>query len=115
MLLHCDNKADVDMVTGLSAKKPKSCFLLRELHTLMVQFGFLLRAVHRPGALNTLADALSRNDVDTFIRLAPYPHPFLHLLGLIVNGLEGLCGAPASRFLPPCCGKISCKVDVDPF
>ena len=73
MLLHCDNKADVDMVTGLSAKKPKSCFLLRELHTLMVQFGFSLRAVHRPGALNTLADALSRNDVDTFIRLAPYP------------------------------------------
>jgi len=60
-------------VTGLSAKKPESCFLLRELHTLMVQFGFSLFAVHRPGALNKLADALSRNDVDTFIRLAPYP------------------------------------------
>ena len=54
--------------------------LLRELHTLIVQFGFLLRAVHRPGALNTLADALSRNDVDTFIRLAPYPQAFFHCL-----------------------------------
>jgi hypothetical protein len=44
------------------------------------------------------------------------PHiEFATNLGLIVNGLEGLCGAPASRFLPPCNGKISCEVDVDPF
>jgi hypothetical protein len=52
-----------------STNKRKLMQLLRHLHALAAQYSFEFRCVHVKGADNSLADALSRDDVQKFFRL----------------------------------------------
>ncbi len=49
--------------------------VLRELVLKCLQFNIVLRAEHIPGAMNIFADALSRLQVEKFMRLVPQADP----------------------------------------
>jgi hypothetical protein len=54
-----------------STPKKKLMQLLRYLHTLAARFSFEFRCVHVSGIDNSIADCLSRNDLQAFRRLCP--------------------------------------------
>lgn len=58
--LYCDNESDVAIICRQSTKSPEILALLRALYALAAQFNFSIRAFHRPGVENIVADYLSR-------------------------------------------------------
>ena len=61
--VHCDNLGAVSVINGGYSRVPHIMHLLRCLFFIRAHFEITLRAVHVPGVQNTLADAISRNNV----------------------------------------------------
>ena len=67
----CDNAAVVAVVNSGSSREPEAMHLLRCLAFLEARRGFHIFASHIRGALNVLADALSRDNCNLFHTLHP--------------------------------------------
>ena len=84
----CDNMAVVYAINKKSGRDPTLANLLRLLALLCAVYDITLGARHLPGIKNTLADALSRNNLSLFLSLNPQashmptiiPSPLLDLL-----------------------------------
>jgi len=84
----CDNLALVEAINKGSSKDSMVMHLLRCLWFFTAYFNISIRATHLPGALNTSADMLSRNQLHLFFRLhseashipMPLPRPLLQLI-----------------------------------
>ena len=63
---HTDNLALVSNINKCSSRKPHIMLLVRALVKSMLRFNFVSYAIHIPGVLNVLADALSRNQIGLF-------------------------------------------------
>ena len=85
---HCDNAAVVSIIKGGYCKDQHMAHMLRCLFFLEAKFQFTSISVHIPGVANTIADALSRNNMTSFYSLAPqaYPSPIL-IPHSTINGL----------------------------
>ena len=68
---NCDNQAVVAVINLGHSKDPSLMHLLRCLFFISAHFDCSLTAVHIAGKLNTLADALSRDNLPLFSSLAP--------------------------------------------
>ena len=66
----CDNEAVVAVINSRSCKDGDMLYLLRSLFFFEAEFQFSLVAAHIPGSLNTLADALSRDNLPLFLQLS---------------------------------------------
>ncbi len=77
LLFHCDNQAVVHIINTQSSKSKSVMVVVRELVLRCLQFNLTLKSEHIPGSKNSLADALSRFQIEKFRRLAPRadPHP----------------------------------------
>ncbi len=60
ILLVIDNQTDVDIINRQSTRSSRLAILLRALYDITVRYNISIKAVHRPGELNILADYLSR-------------------------------------------------------
>jgi hypothetical protein len=60
LLFYVDNSTDVHIINRQATRSKLLAPLLRQLYTLALQHNLSIRAVHRPGVDNTLADFLSR-------------------------------------------------------
>ncbi len=74
---NCDNQAVVSILNSGSAKDSHLAHMLRCLFFLESLFDFSVVAWHIPGHTNTMADALSRNQLLPFLHHYPQasPHP----------------------------------------
>ena len=72
---HCDNLPIVQAWARQSAKHPDLMRLLQTLFLVAAQHSFTIRLSHLPGRLNSIADALSRNNLPLFFTLAPQADP----------------------------------------
>ena len=77
ILARCDNVAVVAIVNSGTSKNPQAMNLIRCLSFLSAIWEFRVRATHLSGIQNTLADALSRDNLPLFCawRPAPSAHP----------------------------------------
>ena len=67
----CDNQGLVEAINKGSSKEPVVMHLLRCLWFFSAFFEITIRAAHIPGALNTAADRLSRNQAVQFLHSNP--------------------------------------------
>jgi hypothetical protein len=72
ILFHCDNLATVQIIHKGRSKVQDIMPLMRQLTWQSVQHNFCVYAKHLPGTKNTIADALSRLQMQRFRELAPY-------------------------------------------
>jgi len=72
---YCDNMAAVEVVNGGYSKDEVMMHLVRCLFFTSEHFKFSVEAVHLPGSLNTVADALSRNYMSQFLQVMPEADP----------------------------------------
>jgi hypothetical protein len=61
LLLYVDNSTDVAIINRQATRSSTLAGLLRQLYALSLRYNFSIRAVHRPGVDNILADFLSRS------------------------------------------------------
>ena len=71
IVFHCDNLAVCHIINSHSSKDPTIMILIRRLVVCAMKSNILFHAVHVPGLLNPLADALSRQDMVKARLLAP--------------------------------------------
>ena len=71
ILFLTDNEALVYVINNQSCRDKNLMFFVRKLVLICLQRNILFKAKHVRGVYNTLADSLSRLQVDTFKRLAP--------------------------------------------
>ena len=69
---YTDNEGLVSIINRQTSREPYIMALLRRLVLLCLQFNINFVAEHIPGRVNTLADKLSRSQVDEFRALAPW-------------------------------------------
>ena len=69
--IHCDNQAVVSCLASGTSKSVPVMSLIRKLFLVCAQHNFLVVARHVPGKANTIADSLSRSNMQVFRRLAP--------------------------------------------
>ena len=74
LLVRSDNMAVVHALTSGAAKDPLLMHLLRCLHFYTASHQIGIQARHVQGALNTAADALSRNNLSLFFNCSPQAH-----------------------------------------
>ena len=67
-----DNEALVPIINNQTSREPRIMALLRPLVLACLRFNINFAARHIPGRINTLADKLSRLQVDEFRQLAPW-------------------------------------------
>lgn len=60
IVFHVDNESDVHIINRQATRSKQLAPLLRQLYALALEHNLSIRAVHRPGVDNTLADFLSR-------------------------------------------------------
>lgn len=60
LCFHCDNSAVVEVINRLTSRDPHMLFLLRKVMQFSMAHDVIIRAIHCPGKLNTIADSLSR-------------------------------------------------------
>jgi hypothetical protein len=81
ILFHCDNMATVEIINKGRSKVKTIMKLMRKLTFCAASCQFTVHAKHIPGKLNSIADAISRFQMDKFRKLAPdadkepIPHP----------------------------------------
>ena len=63
---YTDNLALVSIINKCSSRKTHIMLLVRALVKSMLRFNFVFYAIHIPGVLNVLADALSRDQIGLF-------------------------------------------------
>ena len=71
----CDNLAIVGTIASWRSKEPLVMNLLKGLALLAMHFGFHLKASHIVGTQNSAADALSHNDLPSFLSQVPEALP----------------------------------------
>ena len=71
ILVHCDNQAIVQIWQAKKPKHPAITHLCRTLFLLAAKHNFNVSLKHIPGITNSLADALSRQQVQHFRKIAP--------------------------------------------
>ena len=71
ILAHCDNLAVVDIWSRYSSKSQSIMSLIRTLYFTAATYHFHIRFSHIQGVDNSIADALSRNQLEKFRKLAP--------------------------------------------
>lgn len=71
ILFFTDNEALVHVINKQSCQDKSLMFFVRKLVAVCLKQNILFRAKHIPGISNTLADCLSRLQVDRFKQLAP--------------------------------------------
>lgn len=71
VLFFTDNEALVHVINKQSCRDTTLMFFVRKLVSVCLKQNILFRAKHIPGIKNSLADALSRQQVSTFKQLAP--------------------------------------------
>ena len=71
ILFLTDNEALVYVINKQYCKNKRLMFFVRKLVLICLQNNILFKAKHVQGVHNTLADSLSRLQVETFKRLAP--------------------------------------------
>ena len=71
VLCRCDNEAVVCILNTGTSRDPTVMGLMRCLHFIAAKFNMLISAVHLAGTRNTLADALSRNNLPLFFKHYP--------------------------------------------
>lgn len=75
VIFHCDNAAVVEIINCQTSKCPRVMDLVRPFVLKCLQINVLIRAQHIKGVNNTIADALSRFDMQLFRELAPGATP----------------------------------------
>ena len=70
--IHTDNKALVSTLNSKTSKDIKIMVLVRTLVVKSMIGNFQIKAAHIPGVENVLADKLSRLQVESFKKLAPW-------------------------------------------
>jgi len=88
LLVRSDNMATVSIINSGTSHNREAMHLTRSLAFIAAKFQLTLSAEHAPGDQNTLADALSRNNLPLFYSLLPQaqkhqsqvPKPLLDLL-----------------------------------
>ena len=73
ILFFSDNDAVVQVINKQSCRDKSLMFFVRKLVAICLRLNIVFKAKHIPGINNTLADSLSRLQVQTFKNLAP-PH-----------------------------------------
>ena len=73
--VYCDNEAVVEMVRAGYSKEPSLMHLLRCMFFVTAFHELALRPVHIPGSCNTVADAISRNNLAQFRLQVPEAKP----------------------------------------
>ena len=86
----CDNEAVVHIINSGTSKDPSVMGLMRCLHFIVARFNILMSASHVAGSKNSIADALSRNNLPLFFnehsQADPSPAPIpLVLLDLLIH------------------------------
>ena len=81
LLFYVDNSTDVHIINRQATRSKLLAPLLRQLYTLALQHNLSIRAVHRPGVDNTLADFLSRPALhrDNHVAVWQATHPLRSL------------------------------------
>ena len=72
MFLHTDNDTLVTIIIKQTSREPSVMVLMRKLIVSCLHYNIQFTARHVPGRDNTLADKLSRCQVDEFLKLAPW-------------------------------------------
>jgi len=75
VLIRSNNMAVVSTTSSGAAKNPLLMHLARCLHFFLAEFDILLQAQHVCGAVNTAADALSRNQLAPCFHCIPQASP----------------------------------------
>eukprot|EP00794_Sanderia_malayensis_P000850 gene850-biopygen113 len=75
VLFKCDNMAVVECLSRGLCKDRHLALLLRDLSIQAILHSFSFSAIHVPGAVNTLADLLSRLRFQQFLHRLPLPEP----------------------------------------
>ena len=70
----CDNEAVVHIINTGTSRDPVVMSLMRCLHFIAARFNLLISASHLAGVDNTLADALSRDNLPLFLHCRPQAH-----------------------------------------
>lgn len=68
----CDNKS---VVASINSKSPRVMDLIRVITLQTLQYNFTFTATHIPGLDNSIADSLSRFQMDRFRTLVPSASP----------------------------------------
>ena len=68
---HCDKEAVINVVNHQKAKDPLLCHQMHCMVYASACFDFDVTSIHTPGVDNIAADALSRNDMNTFSLQVP--------------------------------------------
>ena len=76
ILVFCDNEGTVTAINSGTSKSSRMAKLLRHLVLQSMCCNCLFRAKHVAGKHNSIADALSRNQVQRFRQLAPHANPY---------------------------------------
>ncbi|XP_033749212.1 uncharacterized protein LOC117333903 [Pecten maximus] len=76
ILFHCDNMATVDIINKGRSKVELIMNLMRKLTFCSMSNNFIVHARHIPGIDNSIADAISRFQMEKFRHLAPHADPF---------------------------------------
>ena len=71
----CDNKSVVASINSKHSKSPRVMDLIRAITLQTLQYNFAFTASHIPGLDNSIADSLSRFQMDRFRTLAPSASP----------------------------------------
>ena len=75
IVVHCDNAATVEIINKRRSKIPFIMKFVRKLVWHQAKNSFVIRAKHIGTASNTIADALSRFQINKFRQLAPRADP----------------------------------------
>ena len=111
MTVHCDNQGTVAVVNSGYSRVPPIMHLLRCLFFIRAPFQINLWATHIPGIENTLADAISRDNLPVLYSQvpesvncrSPVPLPLISLLsgGFDLSRLDGTVQQQFSSGLTP--------------
>lgn len=71
IIFFCDNQVVVDVINTKRSKSPRMMDLVRNLTLTTLHNNTYIKAEHIPGKLNSVADALSRFQMQRFVELAP--------------------------------------------
>jgi hypothetical protein len=95
VLCYVDNSTDVAIINRQATRSNRLATLLRSLYDLALRYNFSIRATHRPGEQNQLADFLSRPDLhrNDHVRQWSLAHPSHSLL------LQSVCLVTSRQFL----------------
>ena len=88
---NCDNEAVVRVINSRYAKDPLLAHMLRSIFFISAKSNFDITAIHTPGRLNIVADAISRNNMSLFH--AQVPHAATQPIPISIQIVKGLSSA----------------------